>query len=86
MRSLIHLTGSALLVTVLLAGQALADAPAVSFTKKPVATKSAEGLRIEFAVSSPTDVAVYVEDAAGKVVCHVVAGAIGDAKNPAHAA
>jgi hypothetical protein len=59
---------------------AFAAPPSATFTRKPTATKTAAGVKIEFAVSAPTDVAVYVEDAAGKVVCHLAAGVLG--KNP----
>jgi hypothetical protein len=56
---------------------AFAAPPSATFARKPTATKTAAGVRIEFAVSAPTDVAVYVEDAAGKVVCHLAAGVLG---------
>jgi len=65
----------ALPVLVLCAGSALA-APA-SFTKRPVATPEGNGARIDFAVSAPTDVAVVVTDAKGKVVRHLAAGVLG---------
>lgn len=50
------------------------------FTSKPVVTKTANGAKIDFAVSQETDVAVYIENNAGKVVRHLVAGQLG--KNP----
>ncbi len=51
------------------------------FTAKPTAAKAADGkVKIEFAVDRETDVAVFVEDGAGKVVRHLVAGVLG--KNP----
>ena len=56
------------------------DAREVRFTRKPTAVKTAQGLKIDFAVSAPTDVAVFIEDASGKVICHLVAGVLG--KNP----
>ncbi|MHC4914039.1 MAG: NHL repeat-containing protein [Planctomycetota bacterium] len=49
----------------------------VKFTKKPVATKSGAGAKIEFAVDRETDVAVYVEAADGRVIRHLVAGVLG---------
>ncbi len=59
-----------------------------AFTKKPTATRagdpstgSGQGkVTIEFAVDRETDVAVFLEDGAGKVVRHLVAGVLG--KNP----
>ncbi len=54
----------------------------VSFTTKPTATKVGEKTKIAFAVSAPTDVAVYVEDAKGDVVRHLVAGVLGGANPP----
>jgi hypothetical protein len=50
------------------------------FTKKPTASKAGDKTRIEFAVDRETDVAVYVEDANGRIVRHLVAGVLG--KNP----
>ncbi len=63
-----------------------AEPPAPAFTTKPTATRagdpstgSGQGkVRIEFAVDRETDVAVFVEDGAGKVVRHLVAGVLGD--------
>ncbi|MHC4916706.1 MAG: flagellar hook assembly protein FlgD, partial [Planctomycetota bacterium] len=52
----------------------------VKFTQKPTAVKAGETVKITFAVSAPTDVAVYVEDSKGKVIRHLVAGVLG--KNP----
>jgi DNA-binding beta-propeller fold protein YncE len=72
------LTGAAWL---LLAGLSAAGAEGSgpNFTKKPVPVREKGGVRIEFAVDRPTDVAVFIEDDQGKVVRHLVAGAIGDA-------
>jgi hypothetical protein len=50
------------------------------FTKKPAATRTGDNIAIEFAVSRETDVAVYVENAKGEIVRHLVAGCLG--KNP----
>lgn len=51
------------------------------FTRKPAAVKTAGGaVRLEFAVDRETDVAVFVEDAKGGIVRHLVAGVLG--KNP----
>lgn len=72
MRALATIVGAFALCVALLG----ADAPA--FTRKPTATKTADGkVKIEFAVSRETDVAVYVEDAGGKIIRHVAAGALG---------
>ena len=75
--------------SVILGSVALAaEPPAPVFTTKPTATRagdpstgSGQGkVKIEFAVDRETDVAVFVEDGAGKVVRHLVAGVLG--KNP----
>ncbi|HOX06492.1 MAG TPA: hypothetical protein PK280_08835 [Planctomycetota bacterium] len=60
------------------------------FTAKPTATKagdpsagSGQGkVKIAFAVSAPTDVAVYVEDAKGAAVRHLAAGVLGEKAPP----
>ncbi|HOX07011.1 MAG TPA: hypothetical protein PK280_11465 [Planctomycetota bacterium] len=60
----------------------------VGFTAKPTAAKAGDAstgsgqakVKITFAVSAPTDVAVYIEDAKGEVVRHLVAGVLG--QNP----
>lgn len=49
----------------------------IGFSRKPQATKTAGGAKVEFAVSAPTDAAVYVEDANGKIVRHLAAGVLG---------
>src|SRR5262245_55357699 len=50
------------------------------FTSKPTVTSVGGKVKIEFAVDRETDVAVQIEDAAGKPVRHLVAGVLG--KNP----
>jgi hypothetical protein len=68
-----------LLAVLLLAGTAGAvEVP--GFARKPVAVREGATTRIEFAADRAADVAVTVEDAAGKVVRHLVAGVLG--KNP----
>ncbi len=57
------------------AGAAESQAP--SFRKKPTATQAGDKIRIEFAVSRTTDVAVFIEDAEGRIVRHLVAGVLG---------
>src|SRR5262249_4918100 len=54
--------------------------PAPSFTKKPTTIQMGDKLKINFAVSRETDVAVFIEDANGRIIRHVVAGVLG--KNP----
>ena len=69
---------SAFTAWILLASAAYAaETPAVSFTRKPTAAKAAGGVKIEFAVSAPPDVAVFIEDGSGKAVRHLVAGVLG---------
>jgi hypothetical protein len=67
----------AVVLTACLAARAAAEAPAVQFTKKPTAHKTARGVQVEFALRTATDVAVFVEDASGKVIRHLVAGVLG---------
>jgi len=50
---------------------------APTFTQKPTVTKKGAGAEISFAVGEPTDVAVYVLDAKGKVIRHLSAGVLG---------
>ncbi len=66
-----------LLLAGLSAGAAEGSGPI--FTKKPVTVREKGGVRIEFAVDRPTDVAVFIDDGQGKVVRHLVAGCLGDA-------
>jgi len=63
---------------ILAAAAAAAGEP--GFTAKPMASKDGDGAKISFAVSAPTDVAVFIEDAKGQVVRHLVAGVLG--QNP----
>lgn len=67
------LFGSLLLLVSAPAGAAKGPA----FMRQPAATRTADGVRITFAVDRPTDVAVYVEDPQGKVIRHLVAGMLG---------
>lgn len=55
-------------------------AAGVDFTTKPAVKKDGAKTIITFGVSAPTDVAVFIEDAKGKIVCHLAAGMLG--KNP----
>jgi hypothetical protein len=74
-------TTLALLVVLAVASGSMAgEAAPPAFTKKPSAAKAGDKTAISFAVDRETDVAVYIEDAAGKIVRHLAAGALG--KNP----
>jgi hypothetical protein len=53
------------------------EKPAAKFTKKPTAIKKNGKVIIEFAVDRATDVAVYIENARGKAIRHLVAGVLG---------
>jgi hypothetical protein len=70
-----RLTVLSAFVMIALLGSARAGAP--KFTKKPTAKKQGAGAIIEFAVNRETDVAVFIENGAGKVVRHLVAGRLG---------
>jgi outer membrane protein assembly factor BamB len=76
MRTAVALLGLLALASGLIAGEA---APPV-FTKKPAVTKAGDKVMITFAVDRETDVAVFIEDAKGVIVRHLVAGVLG--KNP----
>jgi DNA-binding beta-propeller fold protein YncE len=54
-----------------------ASAGEVGFAAKPTAAKDGDKVKIAFAVSAPTDVAVYVENAKGDAVRHLAAGVLG---------
>jgi DNA-binding beta-propeller fold protein YncE len=47
------------------------------FTRKPVATRDANGLQITFAITRETDVELAILDGTGKVVRHLAAGVLG---------
>jgi hypothetical protein len=69
-----------IVLSLLLAGSLVmaAESPTPpKFTAKPTATKAGDKVKIEFAVDRETDVAVFIEDGAGKVVRHLVAGVLG---------
>ena len=70
-------------VSVLLAcGVVLAESPPVTFVKKPTAAKTADGVKIEFAVSGPTDVTVSIDNVKGRIVRHLAAGVLGKSPPP----
>jgi DNA-binding beta-propeller fold protein YncE len=54
------------------------ESEAVAFTAGPEARRRGEEVVINFAVNRATDVAVYVENAKGEVVRHLVAGVLGE--------
>lgn len=54
-----------------------ADQPAAKFVKPPTAVKAGDKVKIEFAVDRETDLGVFLEDAKGRVVRHLVAGLLG---------
>ncbi len=59
----------------------LRGAEAPRFSKQPTASKTAGGkVKIEFVLDRATDVAVFIENAKGKAVRHLVAGMIGKPK------
>ena len=64
---------------VLWLGSALASEPVAppAFTKKPTAKRTGDKVNVEFAVNHETDVAVYIENAKGEIIRHLVAGVLG---------
>jgi hypothetical protein len=54
-----------------------ADLSARAFVKKPAVAMADGKATITFPVDCETDVAVFVEDATGKVIRHLVAGMLG---------
>jgi DNA-binding beta-propeller fold protein YncE len=71
----IRLSGPSVAVLLLSALDAAGADPA--FTAPPRAARADGKVTIDFAASQETDVAVYVEDAAGKTVRHLAAGVLG---------
>lgn len=72
-----------LLVAALMLGSGLAGSgaePAPRFTRKPTTAMVGDKFNITFAVDRETDVAVFIENARGEIVRHLVAGVLG--KNP----
>jgi hypothetical protein len=69
---LVVMTGLMLLIP------AAACAAGAAFSAPPTATRHGDLVEIRFAVGQPTDVAVYIEDAHGKVVRHLAAGVLGE--------
>src|SRR5262245_6931627 len=67
----------AVILSLLLTGALSAAEAPPTFTKMPTAVKSGDKLKIDFAVDRNTDVAVYIEDAQGKVIRHLAGGVLG---------
>jgi len=74
-------TATATFLGILLCGS-LTAASEAGFSAKPTATRDGDKVKIAFAVSAPTDVAVFVENAQGKIVRHLVAGVLGGQSPP----
>ena len=64
----------AALASVLLVGAVSADEPQPSLAKNPTALRVGDRVKIEFTADRQTDVAVYIEDAGGKIIRHLAAG------------
>jgi hypothetical protein len=73
------LTCAAALMLAATTASAAESAPP-AFAKKPTATRDGDKVKVEFAADRETDVAVYVENAKGEIIRHLVAGVLG--KNP----
>lgn len=67
------LAGSCVLLAVCTFGRAAEPA----FARKPAASSEGGTVKIKFAVNQNTDVAVFIEDAQGKVIRHLAAGVLG---------
>jgi len=76
------LRAALMLAGLMLAGAAAAGEPPPEFAKQPTADDDGDKVRIEFAAGRATDVAVCVEDAKGRVVRHLAAGALGPKAPP----
>ncbi len=76
MRKMTFIMLSALLLGTALAGEKVTP----KFTKKPTAARKGGKVTIDFAVDRETDVAVYIVNAKGRAIRHLVAGVLG--KNP----
>jgi len=65
------------LVCVLGFAAAAAEPAAPAFVKKPAVARDGDRITISFELSRETDVAVFVENAAGEVIRHLAAGVLG---------
>ena len=66
-----------LLVLGLTESLAAGEMSAPAFTKKPVVTKAGDKAQVNFTVNRETDVTVYIDDAKGNVIRHLVSGVLG---------
>ena len=66
-----------LLVLGLTESLAAGEMSAPAFTKKPVVTKAGDKAQVNFIVNRETDVTVYIDDAKGNVIRHLVSGVLG---------
>ena len=64
------------IVFALLPCSAWADRGLPKSTQSPTAERKGDQVRIEFSVDRETDVAVFVENADGEIVRHLVAGVL----------
>ncbi|MCG3177751.1 MAG: hypothetical protein BIFFINMI_00071 [Phycisphaerae bacterium] len=62
----------------LLTGWALADGPGAAFRLPPRTAATDAGVEVRFQAAAPCDVAVWVQDKAGRTVRHLAAGLLGD--------
>jgi DNA-binding beta-propeller fold protein YncE len=71
---------AAVLVALMLVAQGCAAA--LEFRQAPAARQEGDTVRIDFAVSGPTDVEVAILDAQGEVIRHLAAGVLGGENPP----
>jgi hypothetical protein len=69
--------GSRPILALALMTQGVMVGEAVTFSAKPKVVRAGEVTQISFAVSAPTDAAVFIEDARGTIIRHLVAGVLG---------
>src|SRR5262245_25980490 len=82
MRRLVLAIGIVGSLTVGRSGWAADELPAPKFTQKPTATRAGDKVAIAFTVDRATDVAIFIENAKGEIVRHLVAGVLGKAPPP----
>jgi hypothetical protein len=63
------------LAVLIMLGAAAGEDP-VKFAAKPAATKSSDGVKIEFTASRETDAIVAIQDSQGKVIRHLAGGVL----------
>jgi hypothetical protein len=67
-----------LITAILIATNILAKDEKVIFTKLPIAVTKDGQITITFEVSRFTDASVFVENAKGKIICHLASGVLGE--------